>query len=160
MMAISTTAIAKASWCCLIRCTRREPALVEAFSSAVLSSVAAWNRSAGDFARHLKTIAFRAGGALSVGCVSALMTGSGAVFAITRWGSKDGWRLNPSGPQESANEQRETLSAGGTTPLKPKQGLNGPPVHSPIKRSKRRFRLRYADQEDLVAEIPLDWLGA
>jgi hypothetical protein len=56
----------------------------------------------------LKTIAFRAGGALSVGCVSALMTGSGAVFAITRWGSKDGWRLNPSGPQESANEQRET----------------------------------------------------
>jgi hypothetical protein len=59
----------------------------------------------------------------SAGCVSALMTGSGAVFAIARRGSKDASRLNPSGAQESANGQRETLSAGGPTPLKPRQGL-------------------------------------
>jgi len=41
--------------------------------------------------------------------------------------SKDAWRLNLSGPQESANELGEALCGCRTAPLKPKEGLNGPP---------------------------------
>ncbi len=48
-------------------------------------------------------------------------------FASTQLGVKAGWRLNVSGQQENANE-RKVCPAVELPPLKPKDGLSGPPV--------------------------------
>ena len=63
----------------------------------------------------------------SAGCAGVLRTGSGAVFATTQPAVRDGSRSSRNGRLENANERREDLSSGGTVPLKPKDGLNGPP---------------------------------
>ena len=59
----------------------------------------------------------------SAACVSTLKTGSGAIFAITRWGRKDEWRLNPSGPREGANGQRGDSVYGWNYPTQAKTRL-------------------------------------
>ncbi len=49
--------------------------------------------------------------------------------------SRDESRSNPNGRQENANEQRAAFSGTGTTPLKPKEGLNGPPPKAATRRT-------------------------
>src|SRR5258708_39485706 len=65
---------------------------------------------------------------LRLGCANGRRTGSGAVFATTRLGVRDGSRLSRSGRRENANERREHSVQLSNPPLKPKDGLNGPLV--------------------------------
>jgi hypothetical protein len=67
----------------------------------------------------------------SSACASARKTDSGAVFASTPRAVRDAWRLNASGRQETGTGSWQALSSNQTAPLKPKQGLSGPPAAGP-----------------------------
>jgi hypothetical protein len=55
--------------------------------------------------------------------------GTGAAFVNTLRTAKDEWRLSASGRQEGVSERQGHFVQLRTAPLKPKDGLNGPPAN-------------------------------